>query len=56
MFAVGAALKLFAQKAQEVKKLFMIEVDKFSADFDELQETLEQYEVNMRRIVAMNVR
>ncbi len=34
----------------------MIEIDKFTADFDDLQQTLEHYEINMRKIVSMNVR
>lgn len=56
VFAISAALKMFAVKAVEVRHLFQAEVTRLKRDYDLMEGRVRDMEGTNRALSAVNVR
>jgi hypothetical protein len=56
VFAIGAALKMFSFKAQEVRHLFQAEASRLKKDYDHMENRLRGSEERIRVLSAVNIK
>jgi hypothetical protein len=56
VFAIGAALKMFSFKAQEVRHLFQAEASRLKKDYDHMENRLRGSEERIRVLSGVNIK